>query len=71
MIKALGGRLLGGKHSDHRKSVAQLLRAETLPANRRVPSSLSPPLGPRTLSVDGAKEEGEAERGPPLSSAGP
>ena len=30
MIKALGGRLLGGKHSDHRMSVAQLLRARRL-----------------------------------------
>lgn len=45
--------------------------AESLPANRRVPSSLSPPSGPCTLSVDGVKEEGEAERGPPPSSAGP
>ena len=35
------------------------------------PVLAAPPSGPRTLSVDGAKEEGEAERGPPLSSAGP
>ena len=62
MVKALGGCLLGGKHSDHRMSVAQLLHAQRLPANRRVPSSLSPPSGPCTLSVDGATEEDPVQR---------